>query len=268
MNNITWYWKEISRFPKLTDEETAVLFQRMKDGDEAAFVKLTECNLRYVFWIYFNALHGSTKNAMDCIQAGNLALMRAIKSFDPNKDVAFGYYAFFIIRRAIIRECYKLDDFVHKPEREYYKAVNYKKKTLYSGVSDDLSSEEIANLISVPVVEIDAMKKMLSDLKPVPEQSKKRSDPESKERLETTNKISTEQSKIEEEKRWEKMIVDEALKSLSQKEREIVEMYYGFNGKIPMQMRDVASKKGMTFQNVSLIIKRAKEKLRKELSDE
>src|SRR5690349_5711151 len=42
------YLKEISRFPQLTPEEEKELGRRVQGGDEEAFQKLIEANLRFV----------------------------------------------------------------------------------------------------------------------------------------------------------------------------------------------------------------------------
>jgi len=47
-DTLRMYLKEISRFPQLSPEEEKELGRRIQNGDEEAFRKLIESNLRFV----------------------------------------------------------------------------------------------------------------------------------------------------------------------------------------------------------------------------
>ena len=47
-DTLRMYLKDISRFPQLTAEEEQQLGRRVREGDETAFRKLIESNLRFV----------------------------------------------------------------------------------------------------------------------------------------------------------------------------------------------------------------------------
>ena len=47
-DTLRMYLKDISKFPQLTAEEEQDLGRRVREGDESAFRKLIESNLRFV----------------------------------------------------------------------------------------------------------------------------------------------------------------------------------------------------------------------------
>lgn len=96
------YLARISNHHLLSPAEERELGRRIQNGDEEAWRKLVECNLRLVVSLgrpY--ARRGALLN--DVIQAGNIGLMRAARSFDPDKGNRFATYAGWWIKQAIQR---------------------------------------------------------------------------------------------------------------------------------------------------------------------
>ena len=94
------YLKEISSFPLLSAEEEKELGRRVQAGDQEAFTRLVESNLRFVVKV---AKKYARRNGqlLDLIHEGNLGLMEAARRFDPGKNVRFLSYAVWWIRQAI-----------------------------------------------------------------------------------------------------------------------------------------------------------------------
>lgn len=94
------YLEEISKYPLLSAEEEKELAKKIKKGDNRALKKLIESNLKLVvhFAVKFRTPGIST---IDLINEGNLALMKAAKKFNPDKDVKFSTYAKWWIRNAL-----------------------------------------------------------------------------------------------------------------------------------------------------------------------
>src|SRR5437660_1783904 len=95
------YLKEISRFPQLTPEEEQDLGARVKKGDEDAFRKLIESNLRFVVAMAKKYAR-SGYPLHELINEGNMGLIEAASRFDPTRDVRFITYASWWIRQAIL----------------------------------------------------------------------------------------------------------------------------------------------------------------------
>ena len=95
------YLKEISRFPQLTADEEQVLGTLVRAGDEAAFRKLIESNLRFVVAMA-KKYSRSGYPLHELINEGNMGLIEAASRFDPSRGVRFITYASWWIRQAIL----------------------------------------------------------------------------------------------------------------------------------------------------------------------
>src|SRR5438132_12778768 len=95
------YLKEISQFPQLTAEEEQNLGARVQNGDEEAFRKLIESNLRFVVAMAKKYAR-SGYPLHELINEGNMGLIEAASRFDPARGVRFITYASWWIRQAIL----------------------------------------------------------------------------------------------------------------------------------------------------------------------
>lgn len=101
-NELAAYYQQISQRGLLTAEEEIALAQRIRAGDEFACQELAEANLRLVVKLARKFRHPGMTLA-DLIQEGNLGLMEAVRKFDPDKGCRFSTYAVWWIRQAITR---------------------------------------------------------------------------------------------------------------------------------------------------------------------
>src|SRR5215470_7634295 len=95
------YLKDISKFPQLTPDEEKDLGARVQAGDEDAFRKLIEANLRFVVAMAKKYAR-SGYPLHELINEGNLGLIEAVSRFDPMRGVRFITYASWWIRQAIL----------------------------------------------------------------------------------------------------------------------------------------------------------------------
>ena len=98
------YLNEISRHRLLTREEEVELGKRIQEeGDQDAAYIMTTSNLRLVVKIALDFQRIWMQNLLDLIQEGNIGLVRAVKKFDPYKNVKFSYYSSFWIKAYILK---------------------------------------------------------------------------------------------------------------------------------------------------------------------
>ena len=98
------YLWEISRYPLLTPEEEKELALRYyEEGDQDAAAKLVTSNLRLVVKIAMDFQRYWMRNLLDLIQEGNVGLMRAVKKFNPYREVKLSYYSSYWIKAFILK---------------------------------------------------------------------------------------------------------------------------------------------------------------------
>jgi RNA polymerase primary sigma factor len=100
-DTLRMYLREISKFPQLTAEEEQELGRRVRAGDESAFRKLIESNLRFVVAMA-KKYSRSGYPLHELINEGNMGLIEAASRFDPDRGVRFITYASWWIRQAIL----------------------------------------------------------------------------------------------------------------------------------------------------------------------
>ena len=99
---VRMYLKEIGKIPLLTPEQEQELASRLAEGDEQAYDKMIEANLRLVVSIAKRYV-GRGLPFLDLIQEGNLGLIKAVGKFDHTKGYKFSTYATWWIRQSISR---------------------------------------------------------------------------------------------------------------------------------------------------------------------
>ncbi len=101
-NSMDMYLNNIGKWPLLGSDDEQALARRAKAGDKRAEWELVESNLKLVV----SVAKVYTRSGMplpDLIQEGNIGLMKAVESFDPDKGFRFSTYAVAWIRQAITR---------------------------------------------------------------------------------------------------------------------------------------------------------------------
>lgn len=96
------YLHDISRLEMVTPEEETDLACRIQAGDDAAFKRLVEANLRFVISVA-KQYQNCGLDLMDLINEGNIGLMKAALKFDPTRGFKFISYAVWWIRQQIIQ---------------------------------------------------------------------------------------------------------------------------------------------------------------------
>jgi len=87
--------------PPLTRQEEAALFQKIAEGDEGAREKLIVHNLRLVVYIARKFENTGTPTD-DLIGIGSIGLIKAVRTFDPEKNTKLATYASRCIENEIL----------------------------------------------------------------------------------------------------------------------------------------------------------------------
>ena len=94
------YLRDINRLETITPEEETELAIRIQEGDDDAYRRLVEANLRFVFSVA-KQYQGRGMELMDLVNEGNIGLMKAALKFDPTRGFKFISYAVWWIRQAL-----------------------------------------------------------------------------------------------------------------------------------------------------------------------
>ena len=159
------YISHIMSIPPLTTEEEVALgrnLQRTNDLESAK--KLIMHNLRYVIYIA-KSYSGYGLNLNDLVQEGNIGLMKAVKKYDPEKNLKLITFAVYWIKSEIHEFVIKNWKIVKvattKSQRKLFFNLRSKKSTLST-----LSNKEaisIAQDLGVPLKDVIEMEKRMNN---------------------------------------------------------------------------------------------------------
>lgn len=121
------YLKELGKYPLLTQEEEFNYAKAYKETqDPSAKEALVNHNLRLVVNIAKKFI-GTGVPLPDLVQEGNLGLMRAVDTFDPDKGFRFSTYATWWIKQAVTRAIANDGRTIRLPVHAYEALLKYQK---------------------------------------------------------------------------------------------------------------------------------------------
>lgn len=260
-NILSMYLKEINRIPLLTPEEELSLAKRAQKGDEFARKRMIEANLRFVVNVA-KKYQNQGMPLIDLINEGNIGLMTALDKFDPDKGYHFISYAVWWIRQSVMKAINEKSRAVRLPLNRTNELLQIRKaqRSLMKDLStDDPSMEEIGTLTGFEPEHVSNLLSISRDLisldAPVFNDG-------------STSNIG---DFIEDESQNpEQSLMDASLKedvrsllaTLSDKEREIIELRFGLEGKTPMSLKEIGELYNLTKERIRQIEKKALERLR------
>ncbi|MBR5736900.1 MAG: sigma-70 family RNA polymerase sigma factor [Bacteroidales bacterium] len=96
------YLRDLNQLELVSTEEEVELAIRIHSGDEQAYRRLVEANLRFVVSVA-KQYQNKGLDLADLIAEGNLGLMKAALKFDPSRGFKFISYAVWWIRQQIMQ---------------------------------------------------------------------------------------------------------------------------------------------------------------------
>ncbi len=242
-----------SLLPKLKNAEIVELMKKVKAGDEFARDQFVVANLRLVLSVV-QRFSGQSEKADDMFQVGCVGLLKAIDNFDENLGVKFSTYAVPMIIGEIKR--YLRDNNSVRVSRSIrdvaYKSLKVKEEIIKKE-NREPSLDEIAKVLEIPLEEVtfalDAISETVSLSEPVYN--------DGNETVRIMDQITSE--KDDDENLVEKMTLNDAIKNLSEREKEILLMRY-YVGKTQME---VSEEVGISQAQVSRLEKTALKTLKK-----
>jgi RNA polymerase primary sigma factor len=197
---------------------------------------------------------------LDLIEEGNLGLIHAVDRFEPERGLRFSTYAAIWIRQAILRGIAEQARSVRIPVQMLQQVNRYVRieRGLRAGLGRDPRAEEIAREMQISTGRAERLGNLLSSLRSLDEGTS----------LEAYEQLSTEdlaesppsvERLIELQLEHEK--IDRLLRSLSQREEQIVRIRYGFYDGVARTLAQTGGFFGISRERVRQIEARALQKL-------
>lgn len=261
---LTPYLKNIQRYPSLSREDEVGLFKQFHQGDEQAAETLITANLRVVVNIAKQYQHMGLPLA-DLINEGSIGLMTAIQQFDETRGVRFASFAMWIVKRQIFHALADTAKLVKLPVKQLL-ALRHEHKKLQRLVKqlrrNGASQETIARLerrIARIHRDMDASKPYLSLDAPLMADETQKSFKDVLPEDEDLRPDRLACRKIDQD------YVRRAVQELDERERAIIERYYGFGGQKPQSLQTIGKAFGLSRERVRQIKHEAIERLRASL---
>ncbi len=255
------YLQEIGKVELLTPDEEVELARRIKQGDQVALEKLTKANLRFVVSVA-KQYQNQGLSLGDLINEGNLGLIKAAKRFDETRGFKFISYAVWWIRQSILQALAEQSRIVRLPlnrvgalnkigkafsklEQEFEREPSPEE---IAEVLENMSEDEISDTLKISGrhVSVDApfvqgeenrlLDVLENDAEPNPD-----------------NELINESLSKE---------VERALSTLTQREAEVIRLYFGIGVEHSLTLEEIGEKFDLTRERVRQIKEKAIRRLR------
>ena len=243
------YLQEIGHEELLSAEEEVELAQRIRKGDRKALEKLTKANLRFVVSVA-KQYQNQGLSLPDLINEGNLGLIKAAEKFDETRGFKFISYAVWWIRQSILQAIAEQSRIVRLPLNQVG-SVNKINRMLVKFEQENERRPSISDKIE------DAMKvtgRHVSVDAPF-------TDSEDNNLLDVLVNDDAPMADVSLVRESLKEEVARVLQMLSDRERKIVEAFFGIN-QPEMTLEEIAEKFGLTRERVRQIKEKAIRRLR------
>lgn len=266
MDAIKLYLKDIKDIPLLTAEEEIDLAKRIQRGDAKARRDMIRSNLRLVISIAKRYARFGVP-LLDLIEEGNLGLMKAVVKFDPKRGYRFSTYAAWWIKQHITRALADQGKSVRIPVYMVETLTRFRKvqERLTHRMKRKPSASEVAKSMKLPTAKIREMMEMNQGITsldaPVGED----------ESVTITDLMEDEATSnlahIKISEFFQKQTLQELLKKMSDREREILAMRFGLKDGEIRTLDDCAKKFKITRERVRQIEEACLKKLRLHITE-
>jgi RNA polymerase primary sigma factor len=260
LDSLRLYLRSIGKVELLTAQQEVDLAKRIERGDMLAKRHMVEANLRLVVSIAKSYL-GRGLSFLDLIQEGSLGLIRAVEKFDYRRGYKFSTYATWWIRQAVTRALADKGRTIRIPVHmvEKLNRVGHVERQLVQRLGREPSPAEIAMELEWTVKDVRDVLRVsqmpISLEKPIGDEEDSElgdfvADDSAQEPFETASE------------NLQRQDVRRALQALPTREREVIELRYGLNGKEPLTLEQVGEAFGVTRERIRQIENNTLKKLK------
>jgi len=259
-DSLQLFLKEIGRVELLTAAQEVELAKRIERGDHAAKQAMVEANLRLVVSIA-KRYRSQGLPFLDLIQEGTIGLVRAAEKFDHRRGFKFSTYATWWIRQAVARALADKARTIRMPVHvvEKLNKVMRAERKLRAELGREPTAGEIGAELDLSAAEVEHVRQIaqapVSLEKPVGDE----------EESEFGHFLTDDTQALPEEVaevNLRRETLDKILGTLSARERRVLELRYGLDGKHPRTLDEVGRAFNVTRERIRQIENQSLKKLR------
>ena len=255
------YLQEIGKVELISPEEEVKLAIRIKQGDQKALDKLTKANLRFVVSVA-KQYQNQGLSLPDLINEGNLGLIKAAQRFDETRGFKFISYAVWWIRQSILQALAEQSRIVRLPLNKV--GLTNRIQKAYSQLEQEFerepSAEELAEVLELDIEEVSSTlgiaARHVSMDTPL-------SEGEENTLIDVLENPNAEMANLNiEHKESLKQEIDRSLRTLTERQKEVICFFFGIGVDHPMSLEDIGERFNLTRERVRQIKDKAITKLR------
>lgn len=246
------YLQEIGRVDLITAEDEVELARKIKKGCQDSLERLTKANLRFVVSVA-KQYQNQGLTLPDLINEGNLGLIKAAQRFDETRGFKFISYAVWWIRQSILQALAEQSRIVRLPLNKVgsLNKINKAFSHLEQEFEREPAPEELATLLNV---DLDEIKTTLGVAGRHVSVDAPFAGGEEHSLMDVIVNPNAEESDREvsysESLRHE---IDRSLATLTQRQSEVVKLYFGIGLEHPMSLEDIGMRFDLTRERVRQI---------------
>lgn len=254
------YLQDIAKESLISPEEEVELAQRIKAGDQQALERLVKANLRFVVSVA-KQYQNQGLSLQDLINEGNVGLIKAAQRFDETRGFKFISYAVWWIRQSILQAVAEQARIIRLPLNQVG-AVSKLKKTaamLEQEYHRKPSTEELAKELDLPESKVQNLIGMnmhqISTDAPLDDDD----DGNFLDVYVDQDSVATDEA-VENES--DNNAIKRSLNALTDKERQVINMYYGIGVSREYSLDEIALNMGISRERTRQIRDRALKRLK------
>jgi len=254
------YLQEIGKVDLLTPQEEIDLAIRIRKGDTEAFEKLAKANLRFVVSVA-KQYQNQGLSLGDLINEGNLGLIKASKRFDETRGFKFISYAVWWIRQSILQALAEQSRIVRLPLNRVgtLNKIGRAYRNLEQEYEREPNAAELATALDMDTNEVAETLKLSGKQVSMDAPFTQGEENSLLDVIENDDLPSPDNSLMSESLKTE---IGRALSSLSEREAEVIKLYFGLETDSAHTLEEIGARFNLTRERVRQIKEKAIRRLR------
>lgn len=254
------YLQDIGKEELITTDEEIQLAQRIRTGDQVALEKLCKANLRFVVSVA-KQYQNQGLSLPDLINEGNLGLIKAARRFDETRGFKFISYAVWWIRQSILQALAEQSRIVRLPLNQVgsLSKMNKVSSRLEQRFERPPSSDEIATEMEISQHKVEETLRISTRTISMDAPLDQDDDLRFLDVFVSEDAQGTDEDLIRESLARE---VQRSLSTLAEKEREIINLFYGIGVPHNYTLEEIGDMFDLTRERVRQIKEKALRRLK------